>query len=463
MRPDGTILARGVSDGEDCLLTADEPLAGLHMRCGGHLPGPIAVPELLELVRKARRYGFRLARPVSAHDGVEIITAWIEAEPREGADGCEIRVRNWRSAPQPIEDSTASEARRATTDRHLAELTAQLDAGQRVLAVETESPELREIAAAMEGGIGRPWTDFLPPENVTHQQPLHWRLLDGTRVIVANSNRTFQVRLLPAMQPGFDPAGFELLLLSDEPAPRKVAATGGALPANRRGLVGQELAPVLRQPIARIIANAETIRTRMAGPLPDAYADYASEISSAGRLLLDLLDDLSDLEVVEARDFQTAPDQIDLGEVSRQAAGILNVRGREKNIALIPPGPDEGLGAIAEFRRVLQILLNLIGNAIRYSPEGSRIWIRLESDEAMARVIVADEGPGLSIEQQARVFDKFERLGRAGDGGSGLGLFISRRLARAMGGDLTVESAPEKGARFILSVPLDRDEFTDKI
>ena len=70
-----------------------------------------------------------------------------------------------------------------------------------------------------------------------------------------------------------------------------------------------------------------------------------------------------------------------------------------------------------------------------------------------ARIVVADQGEGLSAEQQARAFDKFERLGRKGDGGSGLGLYISRRLARAMDGDLTVESAPGQGARFILELP----------
>ena len=73
----------------------------------------------------------------------------------------------------------------------------------------------------------------------------------------------------------------------------------------------------------------------------------------------------------------------------------------------------------------------------------------------MARLIVADQGPGLDEGQQVRVFEKFERLGRSGDGGSGLGLYISRRLARAMDGDLTVESAPGQGARFILTLPVD--------
>ncbi len=166
-----------------------------------------------------------------------------------------------------------------------------------------------------------------------------------------------------------------------------------------------------------------------------------------------LIDDLADLEVVEAADFSAAPDKIDLADVARQAAGILGVRAREKSITIVAPALGETLPAVAEFRRVLQIMLNLVGNAIRYAPKGSHVWIRLEPAGNQARVVVADQGPGLTAEQQPRVFDKFERLGRSGDGGSGLGLYISRRLARAMGGDLTVESAAGEGARFILAVP----------
>ena len=70
--------------------------------------------------------------------------------------------------------------------------------------------------------------------------------------------------------------------------------------------------------------------------------------------------------------------------------------------------------------------------------------------------MIADQGEGLSEEQQARAFEKFERLGRAGDGGTGLGLYISRKLARAMDGDLTVESAEGQGARFTLELPADK-------
>jgi signal transduction histidine kinase len=192
----------------------------------------------------------------------------------------------------------------------------------------------------------------------------------------------------------------------------------------------------------------------MAGPLAEEYSNYAADIATAGQHLLGLIDDLSDLEAVEAEDFSTAPDRIDVADVARRAAGILGVRARERGIVVDAPRAGETLPAVGEFRRVLQVLLNLLGNAIRYSPANSQVWIRLgESENGRARVIVADQGPGLDTAQQARIFDKFERLGRSGDGGSGLGLYISRRLARAMGGELSVESAPGQGARFILELP----------
>ena len=129
------------------------------------------------------------------------------------------------------------------------------------------------------------------------------------------------------------------------------------------------------------------------------------------------------------------------------------MRAREKGIELSAPPNGESQLAIAEFRRVLQVLINLINNAIRYSPEGSQIWVRLDRIGQRAMVTVADQGHGLEDAQKEQVFEKFERLGRSGDGGSGLGLYISRRIARAMDGDLTVESAPGLGARFTLSVP----------
>ena len=456
------VLARALSDGDDRLVSADEPLARLQLRCGGELPGTIAVPALLEAVRKARRYEIKLARAISAQAGEETITAWVEVEPRQdGSEGCEIVLRNWTSAGLPPENVDAIQHRRAGIERQLAELTAVLDARQCLLAVEAEAPDLQELAAAMRAGLGRKWTEFVEIEGGSHHQPMHWRLLDGAPLRVGGSPRSWRASLFPNATPGTPPEGFELCLTSETPLARpEPAATAASDEAGvaqtAGGLIGRDVAPVLRQPIARIIANAETIRTRLAGPLAGEYADYAADIAAAGQHLLALLDDLADLEVVEAEDFSTAPDRIDAADVARRAAGILGVRARERGIVVDAPRAGESLPAIAEFRRVLQVLLNLIGNAIRYSPANSQVWVRIESEGERARIVVADQGPGLSARDQARVFEKFERLGRSGDGGSGLGLYISRRLARQMGGDLRVESAPGQGARFILELPADR-------
>lgn len=455
MQPQGPFLAVARSDADDRLIEAQEPLAGLQQRSGGEIPGIIATPALLELVRKARRFGLRLARPIQARDDREAITAWIEVTPdTDGAGGCAIGVASWQATPLPPEDFAEATERRAAIDRQLAEVSARLDPKQNLLSVEGNAPELGNLVARMQQGLGRPWTDFVEIVGASHRQPLHWRLLDGARVKLEGSQRDWKASLVPMGGPEAGASGFELYFVADQPPPEVPRdAVQPAPPQVAETAIGRDVAPVLRQPISRIIANAETIRTRLAGPIPEEYSKYAADIAAAGQHLLSLIEDLSDLEVVEAEEFTTAPDRIDLGDVARRAVGILGVRAQEKGIKIVPPARGEAMLAIGEFRRVLQVLLNLLGNAIRYSPEESQIWVRLEGDGKTASVIVADQGQGLSEEQQARAFEKFERLGRSGDGGTGLGLYISRKLARAMGGDLTVESAPGQGARFMLSIP----------
>ena len=121
---------------------------------------------------------------------------------------------------------------------------------------------------------------------------------------------------------------------------------------------------------------------------------------------------------------------------------------------MIVPTDGTKQAATGEFRRVLQILLNLIGNAINYAPPGAKITVTVGEGKGTASVTVADNGPGMAESDAARVFDKFERLGRSGDGGSGLGLHISRRLAHAMGGELLLDTKPGEGARFTLYLPV---------
>ena len=448
-------IASAKADSEGRLVDAGEPLASLQEACGGKIGGPIAVPELQALVDKANTYGLRLARQFTAIDGDNSITAWVEITPKFDDEGnisqSAIDVVSWHSEELPPENELDAARRRIEINRHLADCTVRLSPSQEVLSVETEAPDLAGFVEAAREGIGRPWTDFVHLPGSTHEQPLHWRLLDGSRCEIEGSKRAWTAHLEPLGKGEPGSAGFALYLTADTPVHALSAAESGA--GIEGASFGRDLTPVLRQPINRIIANAETIRTKLAGPIADEYSSYAADIATAAQHLLALIDDLSDLEVVESDQFVTAPDRIELADVARRACGILGVRAQEKGITLVPPVEGESQLAIAEFRRVLQILLNLVGNAIRYAPEDSQVWIRLDRIGSRALITVADQGHGLDEEQQARVFEKFERLGRSGDGGSGLGLYISRRIARAMDGDLTVESAPGQGARFTLSVP----------
>jgi len=471
-RQQSIIAAHGLTDEQDRLIRADEPLAELQEACGGRLPGALAVPELLELVRQCRKLGLRIAREFSAFDGQDTVAGFVRVNPVDGSDeddlsaagGCEILIENWQSASQAGVNSPHSAEWLDASDRASAEISARLDARQKLQFVTSCSDDAHLFAKGVEEAPGKTWNEYVELEGVTHEQPLHWRLLDGARAKVPGSDRTWRVRLLPVGPASSAPKGFELLLIADEPLSERAGADHDVFettPEHSR-MIGSALTPVLRQPIARIIANAETIHTRLAGPLRDEYSEYAANIAAAGQHLSGMLDDLADLEVVEAPGFKTAKERVDLADVARRSAGILGVRAQAKKITVEFKGLAEPVYAQAEFRRVLQILINLIGNAIAYSPEGSEVTVRVAVDEDdHVGVIVTDEGPGVTEEQAAKIFDKFERLGRdsdgGNDGGSGLGLFISRKLALAMGGDLEVLSPRSTnelvGAEFKLILP----------
>ena len=454
MASETSFVARARTDARDFLVEADEPLAGLQLRNAGELPGPIIAPALLELVRKARAYRFRIAGPVQARDGDDRISAWVEVEPDRDGQGCVLAISNWRSEPVPQISADAEAERDVALLRQAAELTARLGPQQELLFAASDSPDLQPLLERMRAGIGLPWSDYVNVEGKGQDSPLHWRLLDGAKLKVTESQRQWSAHLVPHGRPVTGSNGFELLLVPDRALAEEPTAPVVAPPPPRQSHgIGSDIAPVLRQPVARIIANAETIRSQLAGPLGEEYSAYAADISAAGEHLLALIEDLATLEVVEGEDFRPEPAEIDLAELARRAAGILGMRARERRIFLVVSDADDAVPAIGDARRVLQILLNLLGNAIRYSPEGTEVKLRVKLKNGRARVTVVDRGPGLDEDEQLRVFDKFERLGRSGDGGSGLGLYISRRLAEAMGGSLVVKSEKAKGSRFILSLP----------
>jgi signal transduction histidine kinase len=463
-RSDNLLGAYGLTDARDRLLSADEALADLQERCGGLIPGTLAIPELLALVQQARRMGLRLARAFSAFDGDTEVSGFARIHPVSEADGggCEVLIENWQRSSLVMPSGREFAERLDGIDRATAEVSGRLDARQRVQVLSVSAADAQGLQQAAMAAPGPVWTDLVELVGISHRQPMHWRLLDGATCHISGSQRNWRIRLIPLGTDVHQPSGFELLLIAEQPLP--LCSTEPSVKSDRdesspTRLVGTALVPVLRQPIARIIANAETIRARLAGPLRVEYTEYAGTIASAGQHLSAMLDDLADLEVVETPGFTTVREPVDLADAARRAAGILGVKAQNRDTVLAVEGVQGEAVAQAEFRRVLQILLNLIGNAIAYSPAGSTVRIAVEArhPERVA-VLVADEGPGVTAEQAERIFDKFERLGRDSDGGkdkgSGLGLYISRRLALAMDGDLTVEGNPGGGALFRLELPI---------
>jgi signal transduction histidine kinase len=142
---------------------------------------------------------------------------------------------------------------------------------------------------------------------------------------------------------------------------------------------------------------------------------------------------------------------VDLAALAAEAVVMLDASAEEHQVT-IDLQAIERLRANGDERGVIQILVNLIANAIHHSPAEGVVRLTFAQGSASASVTVADQGPGIAAADQQRIFERFERAHQR-EGGTGLGLAISRRLARSMGGDVTLDSAPGRGARFTLTLP----------
>jgi two-component sensor histidine kinase len=425
-------------DSHGRLVHADPPLMRLHLMAGGELGGLCAIPTLLAMASATHRMKMRLARAVRVADDDNDIEMWVESRIEGGV--VRLAVLGWQEF-----------SHHANQDSLLRDL--QIDQIERPTELHFDTGlRLISVAGKIESHIGRDFigvhaSQLFPPnenDNKTLLMAMHEKkLISVSNVSILGFEGLFSAN-------GYTKEKFDYIveLRQDETVQGDSAAAVVSSP-----MFGAQLGPVLRQPLGRIIANAETISSKLQGPIRENYATYAKDIADAARHLVALVDDLGDLEAVERQDFATAKDNIELGDIARRVAGLLALKAADHQIKVIKPDKVQLVPATAEFRRVLQIMINLLTNAIRYAPDGSSVRLIVEGNNDWAYISVQDEGPGIAAEDQDRIFNKFERLGRSGDGGSGLGLYISRRLAMAMGGDLTINSSPAHGTKFTLKLP----------
>ncbi|HEX8622901.1 MAG TPA: HAMP domain-containing sensor histidine kinase [Allosphingosinicella sp.] len=449
---------RGRVDSDGRLVEAEPRLMALHRAAGGEEGGPLAVPQVAALARLARRLGITISRSAVAAEGEADLDLWVRAEPREG--GVDLAVTGWIARPARAPAPASDSERQADFLRAGADWIWETDSALRLTTV---SPAAAAAAGRTPAQlVGQQLTRlFRLEEGEEGELPLLTALAEQRRFdgqfadLRGGRGGRYRLAGIPLIDGAGRFAGFRgsaAALPAGAPA-APADAEGHAEP----GAFGERLDKALRAPLARIIASAETIGAQDEGPIRKDYAGYAGDIATAGRHLLALVDDLVDLQAIERPDFRPEGEEIDLADVARRAAGLLAVRAGERGVRVDAPAAGESLPAKGDFRRALQIVVNLLTNAIRYSPEGGQVWIRTDREGDLAALVIADQGKGISAEDQARIFDKFERVDISEPGGTGLGLYIARRLARAMAGDVAVDSAPGQGARFTFTLPLRRE------
>lgn len=429
----------GRIDREGRLVLADDPLLRLQQEAGSKLGAPLALPQLAAVARSAMKLGVPLSRAVIAASNEQDLDLWIRVEP--DADGANLTIDGWKSRPpapprltlvgsEPMPEDTDAEAGESFTT----------DAELKITWLDDRLAERLGIDPS--NSIGDPLTRlFLLGDSGDGVMPLLTALASRQdfRGQLAKIRGNGEIDLLmdgtTLLNPGGGFAGYKIdVSLAGEPDQSRPSAFDASLDE------------ALRSPLDRIITAAERIVDRSEGPLRSDYAAYAGDIAAAGRHLLSVVRSMT------AREAGGAGEQIDLAASASEAIQLVQPRAEERSIHLELVGIDQPLAVHGEQRGVVQILVNLIGNAIRHSPDGGTVAVIAERRGQTVAVTVADEGPGIAEADQERIFERYERADDS-PGGIGLGLAISRRLARSMRGDIELQSTPGEGARFTLILP----------
>lgn len=213
----------------------------------------------------------------------------------------------------------------------------------------------------------------------------------------------------------------------------------------------------LRNPLSSIRGLSEIMLTEITGALTEEQREFLSTIYAASRDMLALVNDLLDISVIESGRFDLKIQSDSLKTLIRERLRILKLAAERKSIhfimefAELPDVPFDR-------NRIAQVIDNLIGNAVKFSPAESTIRVRFWRDGKFARVSVQDEGPGIAPDDQHRIFGEFQRIEGSGHGvekGTGLGLAIARRIVEAHQGVLEVQSTLGVGATFSFAIPME--------
>lgn len=213
----------------------------------------------------------------------------------------------------------------------------------------------------------------------------------------------------------------------------------------------------LRTPLSSVTGYAEFLEDEMGGPLTEEQKQYVREIQKGSRRLQHLVDDLLDFARLEAGTFALACQEIDLARVLATEVASLRPQAEAAQLELSVEVPDGPHPLFADAQRIGQVILNVVGNAIKFTPPGGRIEVTLARQPGEMRVEVRDTGPGIAAEHLSHLFERFFQVDPSltrTHGGTGLGLAISKALVEAHGGSIGVRSEPSHGSTFWFTLPV---------
>jgi signal transduction histidine kinase len=208
----------------------------------------------------------------------------------------------------------------------------------------------------------------------------------------------------------------------------------------------------LRTPLNAILGFTDVLLSEVDGPISAEAEENLGLVRTSGEHLRALIDDILDLSALESGELTLSRRMVDLYPIAEDVVREARVTAAMKALRIELEG-DHAL-AYADPRRVRQILGNVVGNGVKFTPEG-RVLVRVEAARRGARIFVTDTGPGIAHEEQETIFEEYRQSGElsAQLGGTGLGLAITRRLVHMHGGDILLFSELGHGATFIITLP----------
>jgi signal transduction histidine kinase len=214
----------------------------------------------------------------------------------------------------------------------------------------------------------------------------------------------------------------------------------------------------VRTPINAMLGYTDLLDAGVAGPLTGQQLAFLRRVRDAGHHLLKVVNDVLDIAKAEAGHVQVQRQPVVLSAIVDTALELTAPQAAAKHLTIEPQLSDKSLVCIGDADRIEQILINLVANAVKFTPPDGRVIVTSGKavNDGMVWLSVSDSGPGIGVEDQERIFQPFEKgkTPQQGNvGGAGLGLAISRQLAQLQGGSLAVSSEPGHGACFTLTLP----------